>query len=168
MPTSPLDPGFPIDDPPLVVPWGLTAHQLNELLRPHGLRQVTRGYHVLSCKSLGGLAHELGFHFDPSAGRHRYWLEFFRPSYPDLRQSYEEFQRHLESTFGQPTHTQSGDQGYPSHAWEVGQFIVHHSVYERFLLCEAVTIMPRRDARPNFWRRLAGWWDALRQPTRSL
>src|SRR5690606_4822284 len=120
--------GFQIEEPSVFVPWDVTEHQLRELLEPHGLREVTFGYFTLPCRSLGGLAHVLGFHFIPKDSNHLTELEFFRdPPDTELARSYTEFQHHLEMTFGAPTRSAPGAAGYAEHRWQLpGATIVHY------------------------------------------
>ncbi|UCD31170.1 MAG: hypothetical protein JSV38_10160, partial [Desulfobacterales bacterium] len=60
--------GFQIEDPNVFVPWSVSQSQLRELLSEHGLRPITKGYFTITCKSMGGMQHELGFHFEPRSG----------------------------------------------------------------------------------------------------
>jgi hypothetical protein len=100
----------------------------------HGqpLRHVTHGYFTAHCISLGGLSHELGFHFHPRGGGVLVELEFFRTSYTNQADSYQEFQQHLEQTFGQPSASKPGPEGFPSHTWQLNGAEVVHFVHDRF------------------------------------
>jgi hypothetical protein len=124
--------GFRIEEPSLLVPWKIRESRLKQLFHDHSLRHVTAGYYTTSCTSLGGLAHELGFHFHPRGGGVLIELEFFRRAYPDLSASYLEFQQHLEFTFGPPTTTSPGTEGLPSHSWSVPCASIRHFVFDRF------------------------------------
>ena len=137
-----LNDGFIIEKPSLTIPWGLSKSQLTRLLESHGLQTITPDYYVLSCTSLSGLAHHLGFHFDRDCGTSKYWLELFRPNRAVIKESYAESQRHLEETFGPPTMIQAGEEGFPYHQWQAGLYRVTHKVYERFGLSESITIWP--------------------------
>jgi hypothetical protein len=128
-----LDDGFQLEEPRLLVPWGLREGELRSLL-PNG-HQVTDGYYVVECTSLGGLSHQLGFHFEPRSAQGRLVeLEFFRRMSPDLQQSYDDFQARLEATFGPPTETAKGswDDAMPEHRWSCGGATVTHKVFDRF------------------------------------
>ena len=57
-----LSDGFPIDEPPVVVPWNVSEDELGLLLGPV-LRHVTDKYWTARVQVLGGLACNLGFHF---------------------------------------------------------------------------------------------------------
>src|SRR5262249_44708452 len=96
------------------------------------LRCVTEGYLTTHCTSLSGLSHELGFHFDPRHNGRLVEFEFFSSSYPDLASSYQAFQRHLEETFGPPTLTVPGSEGYLSHTWNFPGTEIVHYVLDRF------------------------------------
>jgi hypothetical protein len=137
--------GFQIEDPLVFVPWRIATPDLRRLLPK--TTEVTSGYFVTECVSLGGLRHMLGFHFEPRDGGELVELEFFRRSYPDLRASFDEFQRHLEATFGRPTRTATGDEGLPALTWFGGGATIRHFVLDRFGPEEHVRIRVGRAAR---------------------
>ena len=124
--------GFQIESPSLFVPWKISESKLQDIFQGHCLRHITHGYYTTSCTSLGGLSHELGFHFHPRPGGVLIELEFFRTSYDDEAASYVQFQRHLEATFGNPTVSSPGTVGFPSHTWRLHGAEVLHCVFERF------------------------------------
>jgi len=126
-----LQKAFTIEEPAVSVPWGITEPELEALIQARALRRVTRAYYTLPVTVLGGLRCMLGFHFrGPSAGLSE--LEFFRTAYTDQRASFEEFQRHFERTFGPPSSTELGDQGLPSHEWQLHGVSIVHYVLDRF------------------------------------
>jgi len=100
-----LSKGFQIEQPHVFVPWDTPESQFQGGFEGLHLRHVTHGYFTTHCTSLQGLSHELGFHFYPRNNGRLVEFEFFRNSYSDLAASYQEFQRHLEATFGQPAST---------------------------------------------------------------
>jgi len=123
-----IDTAFDIESPAIRVPWKTTVDGLLRLLEIAPPRAVTRNYYTLPVQVLGGLKCMLGFHFrnDGQLGE----LEFFRTAYPDQESSFHEFQSHFESTFGAPTRTAPGDEGFPSHEWHLaGATIVHYILY---------------------------------------
>jgi len=123
-----LTKGFALNSPALFVPWDVTDQGLTTLFAGLSIKRVTRGYYVIECEPFAGLLCSLGFHLHGTLDE----LEFFRSSYIDQRKSYEEFQSHLETAFGDPTHTGSGSEGFPSHTWLMpGARIIHH-VIDRF------------------------------------
>ncbi len=135
--------GFQLEHPDVFVPWTVSEAGLRALLLPHGLRKVTTGYFTISCSSLKGLQHELGFHFEPRGGDHLDELEFFRRAYPDNAASFRNFQEHLERSFGPPTHSRDGTAGFASYEWHVPGAEVIHFVHDRFGLEEHVRIRRR-------------------------
>jgi len=57
-----------------------------------------------------------------------------------LPTSYDVFQRHLEETFGPPTLTSLGSEGYLSHTWTFTGAEILHYVHEHFGPAEYVII----------------------------
>ena len=138
--------GLQIEDPATFVPWGASVEDVRSLVP--SAQEVTSAYLVAAdVVSLSGLRHMLGFHFDaPSDGR-LVELEFFRRSYPDQKASFEEFQRHLEATFGPPHETEGGDEGeLPWYRWSIAGATIRHYIIDRFGPEEHVRI--RRESPP--------------------
>ncbi len=105
--------GFQIEQPNIFVPWEISSEELTVVFSGHGLRRVVDNYFVIECISLGGLSHKLGFHFHPAPGGNIRFLEFFDNGCTDNASAFWLFQKHLEATFGKPTLTAPGDEGYP-------------------------------------------------------
>jgi hypothetical protein len=122
--------GYLVEIPPVLIPWGVGVAEI-ELLLP-GTRRVTDGYLTLEVVSLGGLAHVLGFHFEPRIAGRLVELELFSRSSAGPSATYESFERHLEETFGAPTTTLPGDVGFPEQRWDFAGVGVIHLVRERF------------------------------------
>ena len=95
----------------------------------------------MSCVSLDGMAHELGFHFSPRSKGILTKLEFFRSSYENQKASFDEFQKHFERFFGQPTNSTMGTERFPSHTWELQGIRIIHYVFDRFGLEEHMRIV---------------------------
>ncbi|MEL6446001.1 MAG: hypothetical protein AAF089_00800 [Bacteroidota bacterium] len=131
LPDMDISEGFQIEEPDVFVPWSASESELSDLLGSH-LRHVTDGYYTLSCRSLSGMAHELGFHFKPRRNGKLNELEFFRRSYADQASSYEQFQRHFEQAFGSPDRTEAGTEGFASHEWRCPGAVIRHYVFDRF------------------------------------
>ena len=160
--------GFNIDEPAVFISWDTDEKELQNLLGGHGLRKIKDGYYCISCKSLGGLQHELGFHFEKnenidernnrhtkSSGRIRERVEsgynpvregklrefeFFRKEYPDLKDSFREFQDCFEKAFGKPAHSRQEDMGFTYNEWEFEDIGIYHYVIDRFGPEEHVSI----------------------------
>jgi hypothetical protein len=126
-----IDQGFEIEHPKAFVRWEATEEDLKSTLGKE-LRHVTKGYYTITCKTLGGIEHELGFHFSPRKHGVLTELEFFRRSYEDQADSYNEFQRHLVATFGKPHKSSPGNEGFESHEWNIGRNTIVHYVHNRF------------------------------------
>jgi hypothetical protein len=124
--------GFKIEQPEALVPWGISETEFERDFGALGLRRVTHGYFTTHCVSLRGLPHELGFQFYPRGAVGLNELEFFRSSPRSLEISFQEFQRHLEATFGKPTITTQGQEGFPFHRWQLSGADVVHFVIQRF------------------------------------
>jgi hypothetical protein len=124
--------GFTIEDPALMVPWNITDTKLIEIGGSNGLCKVSRGYYAASYTALGGLQIELGFHFEPRSGGRLKEIEIFRKFPKPLNVSFQEFQAHLERTFGAPTQAAPGSEGLPDYEWRVPGAVIHHYVFDRF------------------------------------
>ena len=154
--------GFQIEEPNVYVPWDTDEKGLESLLSRYGLNKVNDGYYCISCKSLGGLPHELGFHFEKKENRDKKEnlekyiksigtiiktirpsynpardgkiseLEFFRKEYPNLKESFEEFQSYFEKSFGKPTFSKLEKSGFTYNEWILQDIRIFHYVIDRF------------------------------------
>ena len=123
-----LSVGFTVDDPPVTLKWGAAEAEIQKLIGTK-LRQVTAGYSTMPVVALGGLRCSLGLHFDRK-GKGLQELEFFGNECPDLKASFDEFQRYFEAAFGAPTRTRRGTEGFPDHTWLIGRREIFHVVRE--------------------------------------
>jgi hypothetical protein len=123
--------GFAIEEPAILVPWRCTEDALARLLP--SAREVTRGYITTRGVCLTGLLCDIGFHFEPRIdGRMREVELFHSFGYDDLAASYASFQQHLEATFGPPTSTEPGDEGFLNCVWHSQGATIRHFVFDRF------------------------------------
>jgi len=124
--------GFQLEKPEIVLEW---ETPLDRLLVIDGLQQVTNEYYVMSGTALDGLALRVGLHL-----RHKRLvrIELLRQSEMALENSYRDFQRRLEVTFGAPDVSHPADGGYKFFEWKRGKVSITHSVIERFALEEFV------------------------------
>ncbi len=134
--------GYPLEQPSMLVPWGLSRRQLVSVLGPYGLRKVDANNFVLACTSLSGLHHQLLFQYDLDHGQKKYLLRMYQSNPQDIRESYETCQLHLEMTFGRPSRSDETEDGFLHHTWNLGEFTVSHSVHERFGFCETIAVIP--------------------------
>jgi len=125
-----LTKGFTIRSPALFIPWEATDADLTAIFKKYPLKHVTRGYFTIECEPFAGLYCALGFHLHEFKVLTE--LEFFRESYPDQKKSYDEFQSHLETAFGPPTHTEQGSEGFSTHVWTVPGARIVHRIFDRF------------------------------------
>ncbi len=122
--------GFKMDSPSVFVPWEIDEKELKEIFKSHSLKRVTTKYYTTSCTSLNGLNCILGFHFAPNGQLNE--LEFFRTDYSDQQKSFDEFQKHFVDSFGNPTKTSKGNEGFNNYEWNLGKIQIVHFVYDRF------------------------------------
>jgi hypothetical protein len=133
-----LSNGFLVENPEAFVAWGADEESLRTVF-PQGLRTVTTGYFTTACTSLTGLHHVLGFHMTPRENGRLHELEFFRQDPRDSSQdpdvlsaSFDEWQHHLEATFGPPSRVSEGDLDLPSCVWQIGAATLRHFCLYRF------------------------------------
>jgi len=81
MPKIDITKGFQIDEPQVFIPWDIDEATLINVLMRFDLRKVTDGYYCISCKSLGGLSKELGFHFETKIdeNKHKELEDYMKP-----------------------------------------------------------------------------------------
>ena len=133
--------GFPLEKPQVFVPWGIPEKKLSELLGRFGLKKITAGYYVISCVSLGGMHHELGFHFSKARGLLNE-LEFFHKNHTkDDSFYFNEFQTHFESYFGTPAGQGHLTAGFPSYTWDLKGTRITHYMWDHFGLEEWLRIV---------------------------
>jgi hypothetical protein len=132
--------GFQLEQPQMLVRWGISEEQLQRLFPESELHRVTDGYFVSRCTSLCGLTHKVGFHFAPRLNGSLVEFELFGNGYAYPEASYQEFQSHLVTTFGAPTVTSQGTEGFPSHMWRIKNVQIIHEVREHFGPAEYVRI----------------------------
>lgn len=134
-----IEDGFQIDEPNIFIPWRINEDELKALFSEkksfsdqNPLIYVTRGYYTTSCVSLGGLKHKLGFHFEPRKNGVLVELEFFRKSYSDQKESFDDFQKYFEQNFGKPTAKSESDEWFPNYRWKLQKIEIIHCVFDRF------------------------------------
>lgn len=132
--------GFQLEQPQMIVRWGVSEQQLKRSFSGSDFYRVTDGYFVSRRTSLCGLTLKVGFHFAPRLDGSLVEFELFENGYAYPDASYQEFQRLLEMTFGAPTLTSPGTEGFPSHIWRINDFQIIHEVREHSGPAEYVRI----------------------------
>jgi len=122
--------GFQIETPNIFVPWDIDERELKKIFKAGSLKHVTEKYYTTSCTSLNGLNCMLGFHFQLDGELNE--LEFFRTDYSDPQKSFDEFQKYFVGSFGNPTKTSKGNEGFNNYEWNLGKVQIVHFVYDRF------------------------------------
>lgn len=130
--TFDLRTGFQIERPNVFIPWDIKQNELRELFEGKELRQVASGYYTSKCTCLGNLSCHLGFHFNLVKSGTLKELEFFRDDYSNPEESFDEFQNHFTSNFGNPSHVSKGSEGYQNFEWRFGNIQILHFVFDRF------------------------------------
>ena len=124
--------GFKIDKPDIFVDWKIKENDLQKLFRDSDLKKITTGYYTADCESLSGLNCMIGFHFEPRKDGILKELEFFRTDYSDHKKSFNDFQKHFESSFGKPDKSSSGNEGFKNYEWNLHSIQIVHFVFDRF------------------------------------
>lgn len=127
-----INKGFKIDKPDVFVNWDINEIELKTLFREYELKQVTTGYYTTNCSSLNGLNCILGFHFEPRKNGILKELEFFRTDFSNKKKSFDDFQIHFEKSFGKPTNSTRGNEGFNNYVWNFKEVQIVHFVYDRF------------------------------------
>ncbi len=124
--------GFQIDNPNILVSWDIDEKILIDLFQGNKLKHVTTGYYTTNCTSLNGLNCMIGFHFEPRKNGKLKELEFFRESYSNQQESFDNFQTHFENSFGKPNNSSKGNDGFNNYSWRINNIQIFHYVYDRF------------------------------------
>ena len=82
--------GYQVEQPNVLVPWGISEVQLQELIQGSEL-QGMKGFFSIRCVSLFGLSHFLNFRFSPREGT-LYAFELSGNGGGSLEASYPKFQ----------------------------------------------------------------------------
>jgi hypothetical protein len=133
---------FPLEDPPVELPWGLSRSGVEALLRGAELGSLPDGRLRLRCRLLGGLTSSIDLHFGPGAQRRLRQVELLRKPTRHKRKEFEDLQRRLEAWLGPAEPLESNPtaraQDIVPQQWRIGKLRVTHEYYYQFALYQKV------------------------------
>lgn len=134
--------GFMLEDPEMIVPFGISPSAL-EALAEGRLRKINEKYFAMPCIALSGLGMQLGFHFkDTQWGLRLNEFEVFFEDGEEYEALFPVRQSHLESALGKADLVQDTKlMGFKFHRWEMGGTVVEHFLRDRFGLEEHITFV---------------------------
>jgi hypothetical protein len=133
---------FPLEDPPVELPWGLSRSGVEAALKGAELGALPDGRLRLRCRILGGLTTLVDLHFGPGAQRRFRQVELLRRPMRRKRKEFDDLQRRLEAWLGpaQPlaSNPTARADGIDPQEWRIGKLRVTHDYYYQFALYEKV------------------------------
>jgi hypothetical protein len=133
---------FPLEAPPVELPWGLSRSGIESLLRDAPVAAVADGRLRVQCRLLGGLTSTIDLHFGPGTQRRFRQVELLRKPVRRKRREFDDLQRRLEAWLGpaEPMEfnpTARAENITPAQ-WRLGPLSVTHDYYYQFTLYEKV------------------------------
>ena len=135
---------FPLEDPPVDLPWGLSRSGAEALLRGAETGALPGGRLRIRCRLLGGLTTMVDLYFGEGGQRRLTQVELLRKPARQKRREFDDLQRRLELWLGpaEPAEpapaAKRGD--IAPRRWKIGKLRVTHShekarpaAYERVL-----------------------------------
>lgn len=123
-----IDRVFPLEDPPLEIPWRITEPAFRKLV-PGPLEQIAAGRLRRRCRLLNGLEADLMFHFQHSA-RELGEIELLRYPKRHREREFQDLQHRLEQLLGPGERFESSLAIHPPGSrWRVGRLSVIHEYY---------------------------------------
>ena len=133
---------FPLEAPPVELPWGLSRSGIEALLRGALVAPVADGRLRVQCQLLGGLASTIDLNFGPGAQRRFRQVELLRKPVRHKRKQFEDLQGRLEAWLGPADVLESNPtakaQSITPAQWRLGPLSVTHDYYYQFTLYEKV------------------------------
>lgn len=125
--------GFQVDDPAVLIPWGISVQRLLDLFSSsssskQALRKVASEYYTFSGVALG-LYTDIGFHFERNKLEQ---FELFDLTQNNLNERYNKYQSALVREFGQPTQSRTVSIFPPAHEWCILNYRILHFAQDRF------------------------------------
>ena len=139
---SEFERGFPVEDPPVTLEWGIAEDAALGLLAGARVQRVVAGQVRLRCKALGGLDIEVNLHFKPRTSGRLKHLEMVRSPTRRRRKAFDDLQERLVSRLGAGVESKAGlfvpVEGITPRSWVCGLVDVTHDYYFQGALCEKV------------------------------
>ena len=133
---------FPLEDPPVELPWGLSRSGVGALLKGADEGALPGGGLRVRCRLLGGLTSTIDLHFGPGSQRRLRQIELLRKPVRHKRKEFEDLQRRLEAWLGPAEPMESNPtaqaDGIAPQQWRIGKLHVTHDYYRQFTLYEKV------------------------------
>jgi hypothetical protein len=141
-PAVKLERVFPLEDPPVELPWGLSRSGVEALLRGTEIGSLPDGRLRVRCRLLGGLTTMIDMYFGPGAQRRLRQVELLRKPVRRKRREFEDLQRRLEAWLGPAEAMDSNPtaraDGIAPQQWRIGKLHVTHDYYYQSALYEKV------------------------------
>jgi hypothetical protein len=126
---------FPLEDPPVELPWGLSRAGAEALLRSAETGVLPGGRLRVRCRLLGGLTTMVDLYFGEGGRRRLTQVELRRKPARQKRRDFDDLQRRLETWLGpaEPAEpdpaARRGD--ITPRAWRIGRLRVTHAYESR-------------------------------------
>jgi hypothetical protein len=125
---------FLLESPSVAVPWGITEAGFRELLSAAGVKQLTLGHLVATCRLLGGIETAVHFHFKPAGQGKFYRVELHRKPIRKTRRGSQEWQAVLVNLFGEGASKRDINptaklDGVTPTEWRFGKLSIIHDYY---------------------------------------
>jgi len=137
-----LERAFPIEDPSVELPWGLSRSGIESLLQGYRVESVADGRLRLRCRILGGLSSAVDLHFEPGGQRRFRQVELLRTPARHKRREFADMQGRLETWLGPGEAMESNPtaraEGIAPQRWRLGRLTVTHDYYYYSALYEKV------------------------------
>ena len=133
---------FPLEDPPVDLPWGLSRSGAEALLRGAETGVLSGGRLRARCRLLGGLTTMIDLYFGEAGQRRLTQVELLRKPGRQKRREFDDLQRRLETWLGPPEPVEPdpvakrGD--IAPRVWRIGKLRVTHTYEARPTPCERV------------------------------
>jgi len=133
---------FPLGDPPVELPWGLSRSGVEAALRGAEIGTLPDGRLRVRCRLLGGMTTMIDLHFGPGGQRRLRQVELLRKPVRHQRREFDDLQRRLETWLSPSEPMESNPTARAANIvpqqWRLGKLNVTHDYYYQFTLYEKV------------------------------